>query len=102
MEIYNNFDGFNHFTIKILSLSLLLKLSTLLIESTIETRKNVANEKRRRRGLLSAGAGASLLSTGFILQYILYEQGISFSIIMYTLTLIGVSLIFYAAVQFFS
>lgn len=72
------------------------------MESTIETKKNVENEKRRRRGLLSAGVGASLLGTGFILQYILYEQGVSFGGVMYTLTLIGVGLLFYAAIQFFN
>jgi hypothetical protein len=51
--------------------------------------------------LLSAGIGASVLGIGFLTQYVLYMNGLSFDAIMYTLTMLGMCLIFYAAVQFF-
>lgn len=72
------------------------------MDSLLQAEKQASNEKRRKRGLLSLGVGASLLGTGFIIQYVLYSQGISFDAVMYTLTSLGVGLIFYAAIQFFS
>jgi hypothetical protein len=64
--------------------------------------KKAMNERRQKRGLLSAGLGASVLGVGFTTQYVLYMNDMSFNTIMYTLTIVGISLIFYAAVQFFS
>jgi hypothetical protein len=72
------------------------------MESTLLSEKKAAYEKRRKRGLLAAGLGASLLGCGFLIQYVLYVNGLSFGSVMYTLTIAGIGLVFYAAVQFFS
>ncbi|GAB2768678.1 hypothetical protein GCM10027275_09130 [Rhabdobacter roseus] len=72
------------------------------MDSVLINDKKAANERRRKRGLLSAGLGAAVLGVGFLTQYILYRNDLSFDAVMYSLTLLGIGLIFYAAVQFFS
>ncbi|GAB3175283.1 hypothetical protein [Telluribacter humicola] len=72
------------------------------MDSSVLTEKKSIHEKRRKRGVLSAGIGASVLGTGFLIQYILYMNDLSFNTIMYTLTIVGIGLIFYAAIQFFN
>lgn len=72
------------------------------MDSSLTSDKKATYEKRRKRGTLAAGLGASVLGLGFLLQYILYMNGLSFGSIMYTLTIAGIGLIFYAAMQFFS
>lgn len=72
------------------------------MDSSLLTEKKSMYEKRRKRGLLSAGIGASVLGLGFLTQYILYMNDLSFNTIMYSLTMVGIGLIFYAAIQFFN
>jgi len=57
--------------------------------------------KRRKRGLVVGGIGGGLLGFGFLIQYVLYMQGISFDAVMYTFTSVGIGLVFYAAVEIF-
>jgi len=57
--------------------------------------------KRRKRGFIVGGFGAVVLGSSFILQYILYLTGHSFNTVMYSLTSIGIALIFYAAIEIF-
>jgi hypothetical protein len=72
------------------------------MDSALQTEKEAANEKLPKRGLLSAGKGSSILGPGFLIQYVLYSNGMSFDTIMYKLTTLGIGQIFYDAVQFFS
>jgi hypothetical protein len=63
--------------------------------------KEAYYNKRRNRGLIVGGIGAMVLGLGFLIQYILYMQGISFNAVMYTLTSIGIVMVLYAAVEIF-
>ncbi|MFN8344808.1 MAG: hypothetical protein U0X91_07390 [Spirosomataceae bacterium] len=55
--------------------------------------------KRRKRGFIVGGIGSAVLGLGFIIQYILYMNDASFNAVMYSLTTIGICLVFYAAVE---
>ncbi|MCU0340805.1 MAG: hypothetical protein MUE30_13045 [Spirosomaceae bacterium] len=57
--------------------------------------------KRRKRGVIVGGIGAVVLGGGFFLQYLLYLNNMSFDLVMYSLTTIGISLVFYAAIEIF-
>lgn len=63
--------------------------------------KEAYYNKRRNRGLIVGGIGALVLGLGFLIQYVLYRQGISFNVVMYTLTSIGIIMVFYAAIEIF-
>lgn len=65
------------------------------------TEKEAYYKKRRNRGLIVGGIGAMVLGLGFLIQYVLYMQGLSFNVVMYTLTSIGIIMVLYAAVEIF-
>lgn len=65
------------------------------------TEKEAYYKKRRNRGLIVGGIGAMVLGLGFLIQYVLYMQGLSFNVVMYTLTTIGIVMVLYAAVEIF-
>ena len=61
--------------------------------------KEVYYAKRRKRGFIVGGIGGAVLGLGFIIQYILYMNDASFNAVMYSLTTIGICLVFYAAIE---
>jgi hypothetical protein len=63
------------------------------------TEKEIYYAKRRKRGFVVGGIGSAVLGLGFIIQYILYMNDLSFNAVMYSLTTIGICLIFYAAIE---
>jgi hypothetical protein len=65
------------------------------------TEKDAYYAKRRKRGMIVGGIGGTVLGSGFMIQYILYVNGHSFNAVMYSLTTIGICLVFYAAIEIF-
>lgn len=63
------------------------------------TEKEIYYAKRRKRGFVVGGIGSAVLGLGFIIQYILYMNDLSFNAVMYSLTTIGICLVFYAAIE---
>ena len=63
------------------------------------TEKEAYYAKRRKRGFIIGGIGGAVLGLGFIIQYILYMNGASFNTVMYSLTTVGICLVFYAAIE---
>lgn len=68
---------------------------------TTPEEKEAYYAKRRQRGFIVGGIGALVLGGGFMLQYILYLNNMSFNYVMYSLTTIGIGLVFYAAIEIF-
>jgi hypothetical protein len=99
-EIWQLYAG-GHTTDEIKARLYKRELDTGMIDEVVGVVREMRLKRQRGRGLITAGIGAFVLVSAFIVTYILSINGMPTALSLYGLTSVGIGLLFMGMVLYF-